>query len=139
VHTLIALICCVLVLQDLANKPQLKELLPNMNTYTASPEAVKKLDAGLKDLRFVPRGEVTSNLRETLQAIEDSLQHARVGGNYSRLLFNLGKAAQAHPALLKSLRLSACWQQIEVLLNAVATDKRVYTIHFQCLRSQVHK
>jgi Protein of unknown function (DUF1601) len=97
-----------------------------MNTYTASPEAIRKLDAGLKDLRFVHRGEVKSNLQETVQAIGDSLQHARAGGNYARLFFNLGKAAQAHPALLTSLRKSACWQQIEALLNAVATDKAVY-------------
>jgi hypothetical protein len=106
--------------------PQLKDLLTNMNTYTASPEAVRKLDAGLKDLRFVHRGEVKSNLQATVQAIGESLQHVRAGGNYASLLFNLGKAAQAHPALLTSLRNSACWQQIEALLNAVATDKGVY-------------
>jgi hypothetical protein len=70
--------------------PQLKELLANMSTYTASPDAVRKLDAGLKDLRVVNRTDVKDNLQETLQTIEGSLQHARAGGNYARLLFNLG-------------------------------------------------
>jgi hypothetical protein len=61
--------------------PQLKELLTNISTNTASPEATRKLDAGLNDMRFVHRSEVKSNLQEIVRAIGDSLQHARAGGH----------------------------------------------------------
>jgi hypothetical protein len=66
----------------------LQELLGNLSAYTASPEAVRKLDSGLKVISFVHPAEVRSSWsslrsswRETMQAVETSLKHARGGRN----------------------------------------------------------
>jgi hypothetical protein len=107
--------------------PQLSKLLADLKTHSASPEAVRKLDLGLKDLRFVHPGEVSSSVQEIVQVIGDSLEHARAEENYPRFLFNLGKAVTAHPAVLESLRSSTCWQRIQALLHAAAADGRVYS------------
>ena len=82
----------------------------------------------LKELRFVPRMEVKSNLQETMQTIDALLQHVPSGAvrNYARFLFNLGKAAEAHPALLTCLQQGAYRQQLEALFEAAAVNRGLY-------------
>ena len=104
--------------------PQLMQLISDINSFSASPDALKKL----KDLQFVPRHEVKEGMQETVQCITAMLQHAGNGSvrNVPRYLFTVAKAAQSHPSLLAVLQKSPYREQMLCLLQTAAADRSMY-------------
>ena len=104
--------------------PQLMQLISDINSFSASPDALKKL----KDLQFVPRHEVKEGMQETVQCITAMLQHAGNGSvrNVPRYLFTVAKAAQSHPSLLAVLQKIPYREQMLCLLQTAAADRSMY-------------
>lgn len=107
-----------------AARPQLKQLISDINSYSDSPEALKKL----KELQFVPKHAVKESLQDIVQCINGMLQHATSGSvrDIRRYLFTISTATQAHPALLEILQTGSYRTTILGMTQACAEDGAVY-------------